>query len=90
MHIIKAKSVTDAWLQSHKYLLDSGDKKVMNESINMTVEIEDNFNIDAKFDSTFRKIFGNDRIDYASSVTFVPPKPHEDRKIKVMIIMNEK
>ena len=76
MHIIKATSPTDAWLQSHRYLLDSGNKDVMNESINMTVEIEDNFDIDETFDSTFRGIFGDDRIDYASSVTFVPPKQH--------------
>ena len=26
MHIIKAKSPTDAWLQSHKYLLENGNK----------------------------------------------------------------
>ena len=42
MHIIKATSPTDAWLQSHKYLLENGNKKVMNESINMSVEIENN------------------------------------------------
>ena len=36
----------------------------MNESINMSVEIEDNFDIDPKFDSIFRDVFGNDRIDY--------------------------
>ena len=76
MYIIKATSPTDAWLQSHRYLLDSGNKKVMNESINMVVEIEDNFDTDKTFDSTFREIFGDDRIDYASSVTFVPPKQH--------------
>ena len=76
MYIIKATSPTDAWLQSHRYLLDSGNKKVMNESINMVVEIEDNFDIDKTFDSTFREIFGDDRIDYASSVTFVPPRQH--------------
>tara|TARA_R110001583_G_scaffold16420_2_gene67272 strand:+ start:832 stop:1518 length:687 start_codon:yes stop_codon:yes gene_type:complete len=76
MHIIKANSPTDAWLQSHKYLLENGNKDVMNESINMSVEIENNFDTDEKFDTTFRKIFGDDRIDYASSVTFVPPKEH--------------
>ena len=48
MHIIKATSPTDAWLQSHRYLLDNGNKDVMNESINMTVEIEDNFDIDER------------------------------------------
>ena len=63
MHIIKATSPTDAWLQSHRYLLDNGNKDVMNESINMVVEIEDNFDTDETFDSTFRKIFGDDRID---------------------------
>ena len=51
MHIIKAKSPTDAWLQSHQYLLENGNKDVMNESINMSVEIEDNFDTDKKFDS---------------------------------------
>ena len=76
MYIIKATSPTDAWLQSHRYLLDNGNKDVMNESINMVVEIEDNFEVDVTFDSTFREIFGDDRIDYASSVTFVPPKQH--------------
>ena len=76
MYIIKAKSPTDAWLQSHQYLLDNGNKDVMNESINMSVEIEDNFDTDKKFDSLFREIFGDDRIDYASSVTFVPPTEH--------------
>ena len=76
MHIIKANSPTDAWLQSHQYLLENGNKDVMNESINMSVEIENNFDTDEKFDSLFREIFGDDRIDYASSVTFVSPKPH--------------
>ena len=76
MYIIKANSPTDAWLQSHQYLLENGNKDVMNESINMSVEIENNFDTDEKFDSLFREIFGDDRIDYASSVTFVPPKPH--------------
>ena len=52
MHIIKANSPTDAWLQSHKYLLENGNKDVMNESINMSVEIENNFDTDDKFDSS--------------------------------------
>jgi hypothetical protein len=46
MHIIKANSPTDAWLQSHQYLLENGNKDVMNESINMSVEIENNFDTD--------------------------------------------
>ena len=41
MYLIKAYSPTDAWLQSHQYLLENGNKDVMNESINMSVEIED-------------------------------------------------
>jgi len=32
------------------------------------------FNFNKKFDSSFRKIFGDDRIDYASNYTFVKPK----------------
>ena len=76
MIVINANSPTDAWIKSHEYLLENGNKDVMNESINMSVEIEDNFDIDEKFDSTFRYIFGDDRIDYASSVTFVKPTEH--------------
>jgi thymidylate synthase len=76
MHTIKVNSLTDAWLDSHRYLLENGNREVMNESINMSVEIEDNFNINPDFDSLFRKTFGDDRIDYAGSVTFVKPTPH--------------
>ena len=60
MIVIKANSPTDAWVKSHEYLLKSGNKNVMNESINMAVEIENNFNVDASFDNLFREIFGND------------------------------
>ena len=73
MIVINAKSPTDAWIKSHEYLLENGNKDVMNESINMSVEIEDNFDTEPKFDGLFREIFGDDRIDYASSVTFVKP-----------------
>ena len=38
MIVIKANSPTDAWVKSHQYLLESGNKNVMNESINMAVE----------------------------------------------------
>ena len=65
MIVINSNSPTDAWVKSHEYLLEHGNKDVMNESINMSVEIEDNFDIDPKFDSIFRDVFGNDRIDYA-------------------------
>ena len=76
MIVINAKSPTDAWIKSHEYLLENGNKDVMNESINMSVEIEDNFDTEPKFDGLFREIFGDDRIDYASSVTFVKPTEH--------------
>ena len=76
MIVINSNSPTDAWIKSHEYLLENGNKDVMNESINMSVEIEDNFDTDPKFDGIFRDVFGNDRIDYASSVTFVPPTTH--------------
>ena len=54
MIVINSKSPTDAWIKSHEYLLENGNKDVMNESINMSVEIEDNFDIDPKFDGIFR------------------------------------
>ena len=37
MIVIKANSPTDAWIKSHEYLLENGNKDVMNESINMSV-----------------------------------------------------
>ena len=56
MKVIKANSPTDAWIKSHEYLLEHGNKDVMNESINMSVEIEDNFENDKKYNSTFQYI----------------------------------
>ena len=44
--------------------------------LKISFERKINADIDKTFDSTFREIFGDDRIDYASSVTFVPPKQH--------------
>ena len=72
MKIIKANSVSEAWVKSTSFLLDNGNKKIMNEKINLAVEIEE-FKENPKFDLLFRQIFGSERIDYASSVTFVPP-----------------
>ena len=48
MIVINSNSPTDAWIKSHEYLLENGNKDVMNESINMSVEIEDNFDITGK------------------------------------------
>ena len=76
MDVIKTTSPSDAWVQTTEFLLENGNKDVMDESINLAVEIEDNFEPDPKFDSAFRYIFGDERIDYASSVTFVQPKEH--------------
>lgn len=72
MKTIKAKSCADAWLKTTRHLLDNGDKKLNWERLNLAVEIED-FAENDEFDSHFREIFGADRIDYASSVTFVEP-----------------
>ena len=72
MHTIKVNSLTDAWLDSHRYLLENGNREVMNESINMSVEIEDNFNINPDFDSLFRKTFfffrRSDKVTYNTRI----------------------
>ena len=55
MIVINSKSPTDAWVKSHEYLLENGNKDVMNESINMSVEIEDNFDISFKSETPLIK-----------------------------------
>ena len=42
MHIIKATSPTDAWLQSHRYLLDNGNKDSLVNKVNSAIELNTN------------------------------------------------
>ena len=74
MHIIKADNQSDAWIKTTNYLLAHGIKVGnLTELLNVGIEIYSS-KLDVKFDTNFRKIFGDERIDYASSVTFVPPR----------------
>jgi thymidylate synthase len=73
MTVIQATSPGDAWVKTSTHLLANGEK-VGNliEELNVMVEITE-FKSDDWFDSHFRQVMGDDRIDYAKSVTFVEP-----------------
>ncbi|MHA2345024.1 MAG: thymidylate synthase [Candidatus Hodarchaeales archaeon] len=76
MKTIRAFSASDAWTKTIKYILRYGRKRSgIIECLNVAIEITD-FREDKVFDKKFRKIFGDERIDYAASVTFVEPEEH--------------
>jgi thymidylate synthase len=83
MHIINATSPADAWVKGTEYLLEHGHWiHSLSEILNVCVSIDTNkLTIEEHntrspvFDKLFRQVFGDERIDYASSVTFIqPPK----------------
>lgn len=72
--IVEAKSLTQLWYRSLKTVYEHGEKiSGIQEIPNLVMKVEGNFNISEAFDKQFRKVFGDERIDYASSVTFVRP-----------------
>lgn len=73
MTVIEAKSPGDAWCKVSKHLLANGSKvgNLLEELNVMTIITE--FEDDSWFDPHFREVMGDDRIDFASSVTFVKP-----------------
>lgn len=77
MTVIEAVSPGDAWVKVSKHLLANG-VKVGNlfEELNVMTEITQ-FESDEWFDSHFREIMGDDRIDYAKTVTFLQPEPKQ-------------
>ena len=77
MTVIEAVSPGDAWVKVSKHLLANG-VKVGNlfEELNVMTEITQ-FESDDWFDSHFREIMGDDRIDYAKTVTFLQPEPKQ-------------
>ena len=80
MTVIEAKSAGDAWCKVSRHLLSNGiNVGGLLEELNVMTEITE-FQNDDWFDSNFRQIMGDERIDYASSVTFVKPtqKEHND------------
>lgn len=80
MTVITATSPGDAWCKVSNHLLNNG-IKVGNliEELNVMTEITE-FEDDGWFDSHFREVMGDDRIDYAASVTFVKPIKLEENQ----------
>jgi len=74
-HIIEANSIDSLWYRTMNTLLTEGDKiSGIQEIPNLILVLKKNFRSSEFFDKEFRRIFGDERIDFASSVTFVPPK----------------
>lgn len=72
--VVQCSSASDAWIKMSQYILANGIKYGdLTECINMIVEITE-FNDNKDFDTKFRNIFTDERIDYASHVTFVEPQ----------------
>jgi thymidylate synthase len=76
MTVIEATSPGDAWVKVSKHLIANGVKVGdLTEELNVMTEIT-KFESDDWFDPHFREIMGDDRIDYAKTVTFLEPHPH--------------
>jgi thymidylate synthase len=83
MQVIHATSPADAWVKATKHLLENGKWfHDLTEILNVCISIDTNALTDDEhqarsplFDTLFRQVFGDERIDYAQSVTFIrPPK----------------
>lgn len=75
MTVIEATSPGDAWVKVSKHLIANGVKVGdLTEELNVMTEIT-KFESDDWFDPHFREIMGDDRIDYAKTVTFLEPQP---------------
>ena len=73
--VIEASSPGDAWVKVSKHLLASGSRVGnLTEELNVITEISE-FKSDDWFDGHFREIMGDDRIDFAKTVTFLKPEP---------------
>lgn len=74
MTVIEATSPGDAWVKASNHLLKHGVKVGnLTEELNVMTEITE-FKSDDWFDPHFRKIMGDDRIDFARTVTFLKPE----------------
>ena len=75
MTVIEATSPGDAWVKVSKHLLENGERVGnLTEELNVVTEITE-FKSDDWFDSHFREVMGDDRIDFAKTVTFLKPEP---------------
>lgn len=76
--IITAKSIPQLWCKTLQTIKSEGQKvSGIQEIPNLVMVLTDDFKVDSPggkfFDRNFRKIFGDERIDYAASVTYVRP-----------------
>jgi thymidylate synthase len=75
MTVIEATSPGDAWVKVSKHLLENGVRVGnLTEELNVVTEITQ-FESDEWFDGHFREVMGDDRIDFAKTVTFLQPEP---------------
>ena len=80
---IQAYTTSELWLKTSKLLLEEGDKEQNYEILNLVMVMENNPKPkmgDDKvehecFENKFRTLFGDERIDYAKTITFLEPKP---------------
>jgi len=77
--IIEANSIASLWCKTYGKIKRDGIKiSGIQEIPNLIMVLRDNFAMTGKtnkfFDSEFRNVYGDERIDYAASVTFVQPK----------------
>jgi thymidylate synthase len=76
MYHITANNCAEAWIKATQDILDKGmNMGGLYEILNMGIEIKSS-EVCPVFDKEFRDIFGDERIDYAKSVTFVKPEPN--------------
>ena len=74
MTVIEATSPGDAWCNVSRHLLENGVKVGnLTEELNVVTEITE-FKSDDWFDGHFREVMGDDRIDFAKTVTFLKPE----------------
>lgn len=77
MTVIEATSPGDAWVKVSKHLLENGERVGnLTEELNVVTEITE-FKSDDWFDGHFREVMGDDRIDFAKTVTFLKPEPKQ-------------
>lgn len=89
MILLKAKSPAKAFLFVSDFLLQNGIKRSnIIEILNGVVEFTDfkygDFEIE--FDTKFREIFKNERIDYASKVTFIEPTKNDKKEYQYQTV----
>ena len=74
MHHIQERNCAESWIKATQDILSKGENMGgLYEILNMGIEITSS-EVCPVFDKDFRDIFGDERIDYAKSVTFIEPK----------------